>query len=343
MRLPSGSLSELKPLLDGQKISLLGCLSFEERCTAVPIWLRATYVNDLTAMRMIYIVSKGDVYPDYTTLAEQRSEGNRVILRQNGINIRRTEGISHLPEIEANLFEVEDELLDIYDDFVEAAKGSTVIFDITSFPKRYFCLFVKRLMQDRLIGNVIVTYTSAGSGGYAKRLAFSPQLPDHLPGFPFAIGDEANSLVVSVGFELLGMRPLVESYLEKRAPKFILSIAEEGLPARRQWTTLKFLVDSLRTMPITDHVAVIATWDAERVFQKLNSWHEDSSGMVLAPFGPKPHTLGMAIFATANDSALVYTQPRSYNPLYTQGVGSTRGYVLKWDGLTCYNREVKPI
>ena len=45
--------------------------------------------------------------------------------------------------------------------------------------------------------------------------------------------------------------------------------------------------------------------------------------LVIAPFGVKTHTLGMALFAIEHNCGMYYTQPKSYNPAYTEGFETT--------------------
>lgn len=90
----------------------------------------------------------------------------------------------------------------------------------------------------------------------------------------------------------------------------------------------------------TDNIAVVPVWDFEQVYLKLQRWDQDAdNGLTLAPFGPKPHTLGMALFAIENDCGLYYTQPKSYNPDYSLSQGESWAYVVKWDDVPCFDRK----
>lgn len=40
---------------------------------------------------------------------------------------------------------------------------------------------------------------------------------------------------------------------------------------------------------------------------------------------------------------LVYSQPQTYNPDYTFGIGNSWGYVIKWEGIECFERSVYKI
>jgi hypothetical protein len=63
---------------------------------------------------------------------------------------------------------------------------------------------------------------------------------------------------------------------------------------------------------------------------------------VLVPYGPKPISLAMCLFATVTNSSVYYAQPRTYNPLYSQGVAIQNekrlcyAYALKLGGRALY-------
>lgn len=59
---------------------------------------------------------------------------------------------------------------------------------------------------------------------------------------------------------------------------------------------------------------------------------------LLAPYGPKPMSVGMAIYATMTESPVYYTQPKIYHPDYSAGISILNGrpeiytYCLKLGG-----------
>jgi hypothetical protein len=274
-----------------------------------------------------------NTYPDFREADRTRTNMSREKLQAHGVKFKE-KGVS--------LLETEDRVLDIFDEFLDEAEGKKVIIDISSFPKRMFCFAVKYFLSSQFVDHMVAVYTSAKSGGYGKRLAYEPRPPDYLPGFPFPVTSDNELLVLSVGYEQLGMRRLIEAYSEISQPKFILSISGDVDAVRRQWATLR-LVHSVHSLKSGQDIEVIAAWDAERVFDRLSIWNRDVGGMVLAPFGPKPHTLGMALFAHARNFPMVYTQPTVYDPEYSSGEGETTCYLVKWDGIACFDRNVKPI
>jgi len=84
--------------------------------------------------------------------------------------------------------------------------------------------------------------------------------------------------------------------------------------------------------------------DVSDSFDHICSLSEGGGKQVLfAPYGPKPTSLAMCIYATLRDSPVFYTQPRVYNPDYTHGVKSRNGesqiyaYCLRLDGHDFYS------
>jgi hypothetical protein len=352
MRLPSGPLDDM---LDGcppeTRFSVLGCLSFERRCIEVPLQLtkRQASVNEL---RMLRINDPGDAFPDYSSETDERIRGNAATLQQKGIGYRPAEG---------DLLAKEDQMLSFVEAEIGVPKGDVFVFDISSFPKRWFCFVLRRLMSNSAIENIVVTYTEVGQGGYPDdHLSEDPMPCDHLPGFSGPLPPSGDQLVVSVGFEPLSISSLIRVYRDStREIKFLLAFSPGPYMNRRQWLTLResASVGGAR-QPNGQEIEVVSAWDVEQVYLMLEQWNSDcvsrlsrkrkggrqstkSSGLALAPFGPKPHSLGMALFAMKYRCGMYYTQPKAYNPSYSVDAGPTWAYVVKWRGTPCYERVIE--
>jgi len=57
---------------------------------------------------------------------------------------------------------------------------------------------------------------------------------------------------------------------------------------------------------------------------------------VLAPYGPKPISLAIALFAIETGAPVYYTQPNYYSPDYSTGIKETYAYWIKKDGINLY-------
>ena len=104
---------------------------------------------------------------------------------------------------------------------------------------------------------------------------------------------------------------------------------------------LRQLLPAKYTINLAQNLRPIAGWDVEQVYRSLETWRVGHPDMVMAPFGVKTHTLGMALFAIEHDVGLFYTQPQSYNPSYTEGVGAAYSYLVKWQGVAAYSRHLQ--
>jgi len=329
MRLPSGSLSEMRAsYLADLNFVLLGCLSYEERCLFVPTELSSNHAG---SVHLVEVRDPSDAFPDYSAEAKRKIDLNRHTLDSKGIG-----GTC----VRMDLLSTEDQLLDVIKECKPSKGVNTIVVDITSLPKRFFCLFVKRLVNSSNFANVLVTYTEPGTNGYStKHLSEDPMTCDCLPGFVGPLPPKGSTLVVSIGFESLGVRSLLDSCRnKKRDLRTIMAFPCDERSMGRQWRTLMDVVSGRPEDVNLNNMAVIPAWDAERVYQILERWAGDADGMMLAPFGPKPHSLGIALFAMTSDSGLYYTQPKSYNPDYTRGHGNSWVYVVKWDGIPCFSR-----
>lgn len=350
MRLPWGELPWIvKSIGTSNRFSLLGCLSFEDRCLSVPSFVLSSGLEcDISMLR---IVDPPDAFPDYSGEA-------RNLMDENAKKLDLMGGRS--PPTVCDLLATEDELISYVNQWKSTSRANIFVLDISSLPKRYFCFILKRLLLDADIKNVIATYCDIGHRGYADgTLAEDPMPFDHLPGFgPFA-SPTSSSLVVSVGFETLNMSSLVKLYRgATREVKFLLSFPGGSVDScRRQWSALREIAwvgGSLKLRPAD--IDVVSLWDAERVFHKIARWNEEviarhglkrstdrnpmASVLSLAPFGPKPHSLAMALFAMKHRCGLYYSQPKSYNPKYSRGFGSNWAFVVKWKGIACFDRLI---
>jgi hypothetical protein len=329
MRLPWGTAERVASDFSLKDYKMLGALSPEERCRYVPLLLGLRSKR----MQLLQVNDPKDAFPNYAEESRERINDN--------LDCLRASGWSGDPTI-CNLLDPEERMLQIVHDLAEG--DQTIVLDITSLPKRFFCFILKRLLLGNQFRNVIVTYTQGGPSGYALgHLAEDAMSPDYLPGYAPPLVGKSNTLVIAVGFECLGLGALLDEYSEKNPPKLLLSFSSDLEVTARQWDTIRQLVAESPDAVRKNNLEVVAAWDVEQVYKAIRYWNEESDGMMLAPFGPKPHTLAMALFAIQNGCGMSYTQPKSYNPDYTTGVGSCWAYVTKWDGIVCYDRTALPI
>jgi hypothetical protein len=328
MRLPWATLDLVQKLYcENGHFDVLGCLSFEDRCKAVPIRLSGSKCSSIS---LIEIHDPEEGNPEFCAKAGSKILANHRALIRAGIRFERRE---------APLLATEDQIIGLTNEVI-AKSSETLIFDITSFPKRFFALMLKRLLAAESLTNVVVTYTQVGPNGYAAgHLSEDSMDPDHLPGFaPPITGSNEMVLAISLGFEALNVRSIIETYSETKF-KVILPFPPDGDCTRRVWASLGTLTANRTNLIRRDDIRAVAAWDSEMVYSTLEQWRSGTDRLNLVPFGPKPHTLGMALFAIKNDSGMFYTQPRAYNPDYSNGIGPTWAYVVKAKKAKCFDIE----
>lgn len=332
MRLPCRRLADFAlDELSARSFAVVGCLSFEQRCTVVPIKFSQSYGRKMNQYLFELTDPPGGV-PDYSQERAAKVADNRRELEHGGVCWTPIGG-----ETVAS----EDALLR-HVALVTTACPETIVLDITAIPKRVFCFLLKRLMGMPSVPNLFAVYTEPGREGYTNaHLAADVMTPEPLPGFAGKFSDAENHLVASIGFEALGLRKLILTlYREDNANlRVLLPFPAPLETVRRQWNTLREIMEDDPGNLRKESVAVIAAWDAEQVYHKLVSWASSGARLTLAPYGPKPHTLGMALFAIKHDASLWYTQPKVYHFDYSRGAGDSWWYVLKWQGIQCFDRS----
>jgi hypothetical protein len=329
MRLPAGQFEWIRPsFLHNSRVGVLGCLSFEERSTRVPSLLK----DSSEWIELLEVIDDPNGRPSFAEVIAPKIDSNWSVV--DGQNVSRTP---------ANLLSTQDEinkhLTRLSDSF---SAVDVLVLDITSLPKRFFCLLTKRLLLSNRWSNVIATYTGAGTRGYVEaHLAYDPETPQELPGFIALPKSGTDIIVGSFGFEALGIRNLISMLRESSGTahtrmQIVLPYPPNGIMTRRQWRTVRNI-----TIPQEDiqaRVEVISSWDVELLCRYFEKWRAGGR-LLFIPCGPKAHSLAMAVFATQHqDCGMYYSQPKSYHPDYTKGTGKTWAYVLKWDGIPCYGR-----
>jgi hypothetical protein len=210
--------------------------------------------------------------------------------------------------------------------------AANVLVDISSMPKKVFFFLIKRLLASTT-QNIVVTYSEPEK--YSEEpLAENPQLWAALPGFagPRRVPSERN-LIVSLGYEPLGLPDLVLSG-EFSSAQIALLFPFPSSPERvaKNWKFARDLFPNIESSSIqikrVDGVNVPEVFDA---IGALTDFGERFA--ILAPFGPKPISLAMALYASkvyggSEHCSVHYTQPTVYNPNYSSGVKMQGGVPL---------------
>jgi hypothetical protein len=219
--------------------------------------------------------------------------------------------------------------------------ATSVVLDITSFPKRFFFPILRTLAdKNSNVRNLLVTYTSPAS--YApddEPLYEDIETWRVLPGFG-GTGTIGAQWVVSVGFLVESLRMYVGSDPNAKM-KLLIPFPAPLSSLRRTWESVanlerdhndgrfeKFRVESLDMSAAFDRIRQLAG--------------NPEKPLAFAPFGPKPTSAAMCLYAMQRDSSVHYAQPTVYHPEYSLGIrgndsaAAVSAYWIKHEGENLY-------
>lgn len=266
-------------------------------------------------------------YRDRTRVALEARRGEFV---QRGGDLASVETM----ELMAELF-----LVDAFARRAEAA-GPSVVLDITSFPKRFFFLILRTLARSPQVRNLLVTYTSPESYAPDDEPLYEDIEPWRiLPGF----GGSATSgelWVVSVGFLVESLREHVGDNPNKKM-KLLIPFPSPLAVLRRTWESVANLEGGYSDGRFEKFR--VETLDMSAAFDRIRSLAgTPEKPLAFAPFGPKPTSAAMCLYAMQKDSSVHYPQPTVYHPEYSRGIRNNdpataiSAYWVKHEGENLY-------
>ena len=223
------------------------------------------------------------------------------------------------------------------DGFLDGCGAENLMFDITSMPKKLFFFVVKRAIQRRdKFRNILATYSEPEK--YSEEpLAENPQQWSTLPGFdgPLRL-PEGRRVVIAMGFEPLGLPDVViQGEFAGVQTHLLFPFPTPPERIRKNWKFARDLFPNPLSALEFQHVDGLNVPDVFDVLCDIGDNGERQ--MTLAPYGPKPMSLAMALYAGRyhggeNATAVYYTQPTAYNPDYSSGMRRIGGKL----GIRCY-------
>lgn len=245
--------------------------------------------------------------------------------------------------VQMDLFSEIDDLDDMFAE-IESTIGKNVILDITSFPKRFFFFLVRRLSETDSVKNLVVTYAIPES--YGTTLHKNPGGWMPLPSFGIQNSTrERPMLVVAVGYHHLKLLDVIRERMP--SPVRLLMPFPSMPPGFAQnWEFVRYLREQVEFNQ--QDIRRVDPFSVSLAFDHLEAQCAAHHGeLLLAPFGPKPMSLAMALYALSRENAgdpvsVGYTQPMAYSDQYSQGVKKAAGgavihaYCIKLNGEKLY-------
>ena len=290
--------------------NLISCFGTECRSLAV---LQQLVEKRIWVEALLYRVN--DKPSRYNKLIEQRIEERHSELEQLGVSPDTVQ--------QHNITETHDDILLPLERFIASGRPN-LILDVTCFPKRFFFPILKRLLDYPEIKNLMVTYTKPMSYT-TEKLAENFDDWAHLPMFTGSYSQEpAKMLIVNVGFAPLGLKRELGQGEPGLPIKLLFPFPAPMRSVYRAWG----FVQNLQKGRSSESFNLYRTdaKDLSSAFSRLTSLTDGGKLRAeLAPFGPKPISVAMCIFAVLTESEVFYTQPTVYHPDYSTGVSQANG------------------
>jgi hypothetical protein len=341
--LPWGTLEWMSSVIKTLGLwDFLGCLSTEDRSLSAWQWLctsKLIRTNEFWAIN--------DLLP----------KGSEIEALSKTMLNRNTDAYFAAGGTSLNsfdLFDSDGKAWDQIDQLIDNAKGN-IIIDISSFPKRWFFPIIKACIESNNVKNMLVLYTipnvyDESSQGmsterWSRFLGFG-----HLDETP----EEEKHYIISAGYQPMSL----PEYIGERKPStnkpdgtnagpyfhilFPFPSSPLGLP--RLWDFVRAIEKDVH-----QHTKIhyIPGFNLPSIYSSIMRIMRISaySCFEFAPYGPKPISLAMAILSTLHAIPIGYTQPKYYNPKYTEGVRYidamqktplSYAYLIKLNGQTLY-------
>ncbi|HEX7771419.1 MAG TPA: hypothetical protein VF435_03300 [Pyrinomonadaceae bacterium] len=322
---PWGLLDWTLSLTAPRSWTFVGALSTEERSLAAWQWL--SQLSNISHNRLL----------DIRDFPSRYAELQKDLLSKRGEEFRRAGGNPNQISPKIELLTELHRIVAIANEISGATEDSLVL-DITSLPKRFSFPLLRHFYQDANIKNLLLTYTLPEKYSTDLSENATDWLP--LPGF-HGDGSSPQTLVVGIGFMVENLQSHIATINRHEAVKVLIPMPAPLPILYRTWEAL-YRLESPRSREKFDHYRVGAL-DMSSAFDRIASLSRESdSSLSFAPFGPKPLSAAMCLFAFQHDCAVYYPQPRIYNPLYSTGVGviegkqAVFGYWVKHDGIQFY-------
>ena len=282
----------------------LGCVNSEVRSIETAKSLQA--LGLLKTPRLLRIIWPADS-PDHD-MGEKMTSGN----------------IASLHSLCGEMHILERDLLATVPNFSRDPRdfeGQSVILDITSMPKRFFYYYLKSLLLDPSVKDLMVTYCAGKYGNAA--LSTNHEDWDVLPTFRGGGGRSAEErarsrLVVNVGFMPGGLQEHLRDDDSEQDLFLLLPFPARVSSTRRVWKSAMEIHSDWHGDSSSIHVHRIGPDDLSGAFDLICRISNENP-LSLAPFGPKPISAAMCIFASLTGSPVYYAQPKWYLPTYTLG------------------------
>ena len=308
---------------------LLGCLSPEDRCLAARKVLGVSVSLGSTSMVLV---------EDEESAYKEDIEGKLSLRSQQFVALGGSEDQIH----RHRLFAGTHEIVSLLDRFREESSGN-IILDISTLPKRFFLPAIKRFLASQAVKNLMVTY-AVPERYRTDDLAEDYEDWQTLPLYKGSSWDTKHEvLFVGVGHMTMGLPEQIRAAAGEVEVCVFVPFPGDPHSFKRNWEFLSVIDKNLRAKQAMD-IKMVNARDVPEIFDHILLKTEYGRKVaVFAPYGPKPISLTMGLFACQTDSAIYYTQPRVYPSDYSTGIAmdgdgpQVYAYLVRLDGRDFYS------
>ncbi|SOC58362.1 hypothetical protein SAMN05421879_1316 [Ornithinimicrobium cerasi] len=317
---PYGPLPWVLARLPTDEWAVIACSSSEDRGTVAS----RTVATHSIVGRWILRLSPAKRSEHFSTLEE--------------ISVRSLrEGLDPALEVEVPWPWLSERLQEVVSS-IEASGAKRVLVDISAMPKSIFLPLIKFVLLSTVFECVIATYTLPGK--YPSRRLHRDVLPAApIPGYLgryVETSTDVSQAIVGCGFDTQGISTILGETSPKRLTLLVPFPAVPPL-STHLWASVSELRESHQGADIQP----VSSVDVEGVLRTLSRVASEEGVIDLVPYGPKPVSLAMGLFAIACERvagrsvSVTYAQPEDYAVPYSTGTrvgsdGSTSlGYVLR--------------
>jgi hypothetical protein len=203
--------------------------------------------------------------------------------------------------------------------------ATSIILDVTSLPKRFFFPILRTFLNSKTVKNIMITYTAASDYASDNPLYEDIESWKPLPGFcGEVLNKDKEQWIVSVGLLVETLRQYLGDNPGHERMKLLVPFPAQLSIQRRSLESVARLeggkLQSDKRNPRFEKFYV-DSYDMSSTYDRIISIAQNSQKPIaFAPFGPKPISVAMCLYAVARECAVYYPQPTVYNPNYAIGI-----------------------
>jgi hypothetical protein len=326
---PWGKIDSIFAPIESAEWAYIGCVSTEDRCSIL-----ATYFPKYGSFAEKLLFRITDKPSEHSPLIEDRTDFNQKIFESLYF--------SNNDICELNIFDAFGKFEQEVSKYIRNVTTHRLIIDISTLPKRVFFHIIRQIYRNaNKFTDVVVVY-SEPAGYSPKTLASNPEAWDALPGFRVGFRNRKGlKILVGTGFEPLGLPSLAEAgEFNNSSVSFILPFPADQENNIKNWQFIRDIFPNSDD-PSFKVLRVDGTNVPEIYDLICGQGDSGNIDLLLAPYGPKPMSLAMALYAAKHEGSsgastgVYYTQPTYYDPHYSIGVKLINGkpsincYVIK--------------